>query len=431
MSSLIDLGARLDEWSAAGSVAITETEVAVTISRLTASQVDELRAFAGTAGCPTVVTDPAHELVDSEADDDFGPFIAVVQKTVCSSATRILTVAGLEQALLRPDFQGVWQVAAARLPFTTGLASVHPWGAGDVYSPAPEKKSPRDLVRERTAERVVPADIRRWLIRGDITAAIWTDPAFAVFARLASPALVRSLASEVAGRTEATFNGPPRLTVTINERSLSGELEQTGFAGLQAAASWVYEDVATSEQRHALVANEMARSLQRHLTLGAAIQSAVSDVLDGARLAFQLSQADLSREALKAQTDLRKAIADDTAKVADGTRTLAGAMALAVATGLGLVATRATTTSEPWVLRGIAAVAGTYLIVVALSGWLYLRNQERLRGQWRKRLYRFIPKNDYEAMVTLPIREAELPYHLVGVVAVIISLCLFGLALRG
>src|SRR3546814_18283135 len=98
--------------------------------------------------------------------------------------------------------------------------------------------------------------------------------------------------------------------------------------------SWVYEDIASTEQRHALFAAEFARSVSREEPIGKAFWAAGRDVLEGSRLAFQLSQSNLSREAIKAQGDLRRAIADDMSKAAEGTRSLSGAVAHALATGL-------------------------------------------------------------------------------------------------
>src|SRR3546814_7567291 len=69
---------------------------------------------------------------------------------------------------------------------------------------------------------------------------------------------------------------------------------------------------------------------------GKAFWAAGRDVLEGSRLAFQLSQSNLSREAIKAQGDLRRAIADDMSKAAEGTRSLSGAVAVAIATAITL-----------------------------------------------------------------------------------------------
>lgn len=79
-------------------------------------------------------------------------------------------------------------------------------------------------------------------------------------------------------------------------------------------------------------------------------------------------------------------------------------------------------------LASIAAIVALYLIAVTLSGWQYLTLQKRLRAQWRQRLYRFIPNEDYIAMVTTPAKQAERPYHFIGVIGLLIAVALIAVA---
>lgn len=428
-STPIDLGALLDKWFASGVVGLVETVSAITVSRLNAELATEIRATAGHLNWHCGLQDQAGEPAE-HIDEDLGPFVATIQKPADGSDRRLLTNAGLAQALAEKSDGGVWQIACAKVSFATGTTSFNPWGSGDVFAPAAATKSPLDIVREASEARLVPADIRKWLLRGYVTDAIWSDDAFQTFAAASAPALVRSLASEVVGLGFVTFNGPPRLSIPLLPEGLVQELELEGYRNLQAAASWVYEDTASAEQRHALFAAEFARSVMRSETFGRAIRSAGRDILEGARLAFQLSQSDLSREAIKTQADLRKSIADDTSRAAEGTRTLSGSIAVAIATGITLIAARSTGAAAPWVLSLVAVVAGGYLVVVALSGWAYLNLQRQLRKQWRRRFYRFVPADDYEAMVEKPARSAECPYHFVAVTALIVALALFWMATK-
>lgn len=424
-STPIELGALLDRWVSAGQAGVVETPAALTVSRLDAALARELALSGPQIGWEIDLQDSAGEPIAlAEIEDDLGPFIGTVRKDVDGADRRILTCSGLAQALRESPEGGIWHVACSQIPFSSGTTSFNPWGAGDVFSPSAEVKSPLDIVREASEARLVPADIRKWLLRSDVTEVLWSDLAFQIFAEVSAPILVRSLATEVSGKESLIFSGPPRLNLPMRETALLRELEMTGYRHLRAAVAWVYEDRASTEQRHALLAAEIARSVKREEKIGEAFQKAGKDILEGARLAFQLSQSDLSREAIKAQADLRKAIADDTAKAAESTRTLSGAIAVAIATGTALVAARSTGQAEPWVLSVVACVVAGYLAVVALSGWLHLRLQSQLREQWRRRFYRFVPADDYEAMVTEPARAAERPYHLVAAVAVIVALVL-------
>src|SRR3546814_1258565 len=84
--------------------------------------------------------------------------------------------------------------------------------------------------------------------------------------------------------------------VCSSDLDLVQELDLEGYRNLQAAVSWVYEDIASTEQRHALFAAEFARSVSREEPIGKAFWAAGRDVLEGSRLAFQLSQSNLRSE---------------------------------------------------------------------------------------------------------------------------------------
>lgn len=425
----IELGALLDKWAASSVAGIVETVSAITVSRLDAESATTIRAIAERLNWHFDLQDQAGEPAD-HLDDVLGPFIATIHKPKDGADRRLITHAGLAQSLAEKSDGGVWQIACARVSFATGTTSFNPWGSGDVFAPAVPTKSPLDIVREASEARLVPSDIRKWLLRGYVTDAIWADGAFQTFAAASAPALIRSLASEVVGSRFITFNGPPRLSVAVPADGLALELKLEGYRNLQAAVSWVYEDSASAEQRHALFAAEFARSVTRNETIGMAVKSAGRDILEGARLAFQLSQSDLSREAIKTQADLRKSIADDTSKAAESTRALSGSIAVAIATGITLIAARSTGAAAPWVLSLVASIVGGYLVVVALSGWAYLNLQRELRKQWRSRFYRFVPAEDYNAMVTKPARSAELPYHFVAATALVVAATLFWMAIK-
>jgi hypothetical protein len=420
----IELGELLDGWVEDDRVGLVETRAALTVSRLRSANARELALAAARLAWPAEIHDSAGEAISVEdLDDELGPFVGTIRKPAEGADRRILTTNGFAQALDQ-NTEGVWQVACVRTAFVSGTASFNPWGEGDVFAPSAEMKSPLELVREGSEVRSVPPDVRKWLVRGSVSEALWADRGFQVFLAASVGPLVSSLASEVSRDGSVVFVGPPRLNMPLDGSDLVRHLQLKGYRNLQAAVAWVYEDRATAEQRHALFAAEFARSVTRREKVSAALRAAGRDILEGARLAFQLSQSDLSREAIKAQGDLRKAVADDTSKAADSARTLAGATAVAIATGIALVAARSTATTQPWVLSLVAAVVAVYLVVVAVSGWVHLGLQSELREQWRTRFYRFIPEDDYRAMVLRPARAAELPYHLIGVVALVVSAAL-------
>lgn len=430
-SSPIQLSEKLNSWADAGIVGISETARAVVVSRLSAEQIFEVRQLTLDAGLEVEFKDEANEILDDELDDDFGPFIATIRKEAGLNHHQAITVSGLRDFISEVGQHGLCEVAFLNSTFESEATRFVSWGSlVEPRKPAPLRKNPRDIVREGAEVRLTPSDLRPWLLSEGEASTLWVERAFSEWAALSAAALTRSIASEVIGPQLVVFHGPPRSRQPLTPANLAADLGADGFSALQHLASWVFEEPTTTEQRHALLASEIARVLPTGLLFAGALKEAGLDALDGARLAFQLSQTEISRDALRAQADLRKAVGDDTGKVADSTRTLAGALTLAMATGLGLIVTRATSSTQAEVMGWAAGIAAIYLFAVAGSGWLYLQNQADLRKQWRRRFYRFLPKDDYDAMVTKPVRNAELPYHIIGFVAVIVALGLFGLSVN-
>jgi hypothetical protein len=430
MSNLIELGEQLDSWAIEDRVSVTESAETIIVGRLGSDDAIELAGNCEALGWQYEIHDMENEvLTTAELDQTLAPFIATITKPVTSVALRLITKQGFRNFLTGSKAKGICELAFARTSFASGIAFFTPIGGAELFSPSRPTKSPRDLVRDAGNGNYVAVDIREILPRNNISDQLWKDPAFLVFASFSAPLLLRSVASEVIDSDTIAMAGPPRAVWKLDERSILGLLGDVGFQNLQLAANWIYEDSTTAEQRHSLFAAELAMSASRTETIGHAFRVIGRDILDGAKLAFQLSQSDLIRETIKSQGDLRKSIVDDTTKAADTLRSLLGATAIATATGISLIAARLTSATPPWVLGAVALVVGVYLTIVVFSGWAQLKVQRTLREQWRKRIYRFIPDDDYSAMVTIPTKEAEFPYHLAGISSLFISVCLFGLAI--
>lgn len=417
----IAFGKLLDSWGVEGRVSILEGRTAITLSALNGQDATIVRRIVKEIFWTFEIEDEAGEDVSEDAlNEGTGTYILTLHKVVEGADQRILTKDGFALAL-KNGAEGICQVACLQVPFSTGIASFVAWGHGDLFAAATPTKRPIDIVRETGGSRLVPSDIRTWLTRSEISDENWNDPAFQVFVCMSAPALVRSICSEAVGSDLLVFGGPPRAKLAISDKALSGDLGLIGYQNLRRMVAWTYELAEAAEQRHSLLTVEIARSAGRNETIGQLFSHVGRDIYEGARLAFQLSLSDMSREAIKAQGDLRKAIAEDTAKASESVRSLAGAMAVAIATSIGLVAARATGASEPWVLSAVGLVAALYLIAVAVTGWSFLHLQDQLRQQWRTRFYRFVPEPDYVAMVVDPARAAAKTYNFVGVIAVLVA----------
>lgn len=416
MSSPTELAERLDALAGNGTSSVTETEQAIVVSGIDDVVARAIFDAANAIRWTVRAVDAANELYDrTDFDPDFAPFRLDIRKPEAACARSCVTAQGLRQALQSETPEpGIWWVAGLGIPFATDLVCFVPWGGSGYLPPAQAaRKSPRDLVREAAQERLVPADIRLWLLHMPIEARLWIEGRFQVVAELAAPALVRCLASEVSGMSNVSFSASPRRNLILKGDS-SQTLGLSGLSALVDAARWVYEDESSTHQRHALYAAEVGRSVEANADVAAALTASGPDILQGAQFAYELAMADLGKEALRAQADLRKAVADDTARAAEGARSIATSLATAFATAIGLFVARSSSSAKPEILVAIAVLVAVYLLTVSISSFRYLSIQKSLRHEWRTRFYRFVPDLDYRKMVTEPVERAEQVYRYIA-----------------
>lgn len=81
------------------------------------------------------------------------------------------------------------------------------------------------------------------------------------------------------------------------------------------------------------MANDIARSAGGNGDDLQVLLNNLSDSLEGAKVAYQVSLSDLGRDMLKTLADLRKAVTEETAKVTDATRQLVTSVSGALAIG--------------------------------------------------------------------------------------------------
>ena len=421
-SSLRALAVAVDGLCAQGLATVTETPSALTVSALRAAEAQNLLPLLTQLSWPFTTIDNAGEhAVATALTADYEPFVITLDKPIDDAGLLVLTKAGFRAFLLDERSDETWHVAMLTTGFATTAASFLALGATGIFSAATPTKSPRELVTEFNARRQTPSDIRAWLLQGHAGQDLWDEPVFRTFADLSAQALMKALAGEIKSDGGLVFKGPPYTHLEPPADGAADDLEREGYNSLRDAAAWVYENAVEAEQRHGLFVAEFGASHPPIATASLAFKRVVTSVLQGARLAYQLSLSDLTREAIKAQADLKRAVADDTAKLADNTRQVATAVAASLATCVGLIAAKVGTTTPHWVIQLIAAIAAIYVAAVTASGWVFMDVQQDMRRKWRGRLYRFVPDGDYKAMVLDPSRRAEMMFKITAVAGGVIS----------
>jgi hypothetical protein len=415
-SSPTKLARIVDDLWAGGHAGVVETDSTLTVHALDVESVKKIQGAVGPLGWTAQIVDDADEVVAFESlEPDFGPFRIEIRKPIQEGILRVISLEGFRQLLTSTRDDPVWQIACAKVGFASEASTFQPWGQSEIFSPSPPTKSPRSFIRDSAEQRRAPRDVRTWLPRSEVSSQLWEEPIFQTFAQVAVPKLIFCTASEISSE-DVIFVGPPKVKLATPSGDVARELGLQGFNELRLAVAWIYENSQTTEQRHGLFGAELARSVGPSETIGSLMKRCACTALDGARLAFQLSLSEIGREAIKAQGDLRKALADDTAKLVENARSVATAAGLAISTAIGLFAARAVSQTPGWVLSGISAVVSLYLIAVIGSGISYLRLQEDIRREWRKRLYQFIPEDDYQAMVEKPSKRSGTIFYIAALI---------------
>lgn len=422
--SEIKLAAAIDRLVAANEAFVAETPERVTLSQLSLPSANELRALILQAGLIALVYDGANEdWSNRDLVEAYAPYRITFAKPAASeNELLVLTNTGFSAFLRNENPAAVWRIALLGASIFTEGRTYTSWADKAPAPVAAKKKSPRSLVREASGNRIVPQTVAPWTLVD--SSFVPQSEAAVLWANASIAACLRSLADDIDSESgELKFKGPPRLTFKLHDQpnKYFVELGSAGFAALHLATAWVFENEREAEVRHILFACEVARSngaADNELPL---FGGNLMPALDGAKIAYQMSIAELGKDTLKSLADLRKSVTEDTSKVTEGTRQVAAAVAGALALGFGLIAARLSTATPRWLLITVMFIVVFYVTAIIFSGYDFIRLQRSIRKQWQSRLYRFLSPAEYELMVATPTAHAERTFKVtacVGGVAV-------------
>lgn len=424
-----DLADTLDRLVEGGRVAVTETSNGITAYQLEGHEAKEVLALLAADAWPnTNAADEGGDVAaDAIHDEDQQITVRAEKPGIPADVEALLTRAGLEAALRRPDLAGRLWVHGLNNAFETLTVRFAQWGDAEAFTPREAPPSPREVVRVLDNGERFPDDLGRWLLR---------DPATTIAGRgiqpwrkMAMERVGQALADEIEPDGKLLFRGPPATRFAPEAEPL---VEASALEAIQQAALWMVHNPLEIENRHALLAAEIARAA---LSGGSVsdLASIARPALEGARIAYNFGATQQSRDTLKALSELRKAVSDETAKLAESARTLATAVAGSVLANIGIIVARlslpATSSWVPTAAIALGIVLVIYVGTITWSGVHYLKLQQTLRSEWRNRLYRFLDEAEYKRMVTDPVARAERGYWIAAVAGGTMSILLFSAVL--
>ncbi len=411
--SPIALAEAIDLLAETGSAFVVESEGTVTVSGLSVENLISLDSECEVLKWSRVIYDRENGICSNteEFDQDFVPYRIVINKPeAADNLFRVLTNTAFSYWLDRGHVSKRWQVARMTGSFATQMQIIESWDALPVaFSEAPVTKSPRNLVREYGAKRLVPPDIRPWLAEG-ISEDAYELTVVQAWVKRSVSALMFSIADEIdADDGGFKFRGPPRLKLPSLDlmRVPRINLSHATFTALQDSAKWVFESEREAEMRHILLAAELARCGIAEYKTEKFLDEHIANALESAKIAYQMALSDTSRDTLKSLTELRKSITEETSKLSELSRQLMTAIASALALGIGLIAARVTSAAPATIISAVMVVVFVYVSIVIISGIHFIGLQRQLRKEWQPKLYRFLPVDDYKKMVSNPAVRAE------------------------
>ena len=417
------LASLLDEWSQSGTATVFERSELVIVSELGLSEARTLLGQCAELNWRYDAADGSDSPCTlDDIDDAIPPVRLDIHKPKLDAASYFCLTENGFNSLMRelPTDISVIYVATLDMGFRSKQAQYIPWG----NSPDPvtfyDTKNPRELIKCFGAVNLTPKNIGLWLLEDSTTIPAADCGIFTIWAQYAARNLTYCLASEIDYEARwMDFLGPPKLRIQFvpEDTDIFSELGCEGFATLQSAAKWVYEDASAAEQRHTYLATEFARYCAVQADIIHHVKHNLAHALESAKIAYRLGLSEVSVSTLNALTQLRKTVADETAKISDSTRQMTTSVLGAVASGVALIILRLNTNTSPIIVLTIGITIVLYLIWVCWSGNEFMQVQRSLRQQWKTRLYRFLTTTEYESMVDDPIDQAEKIYSRTIVIA--------------
>jgi hypothetical protein len=310
--------------------------------------------------------------------------------------------------------------------YTTRGFTVAHWDldATIIAPPVATRIDPTPFVRDFVPVREISTDISPWFL---ITPPSAPSAAFTSWKGAACRRLLGSVVSSAWLENDVVWlqaSGPPLFRVRADSSDIVGAFDE-----LTEAAHWVFLSGQDIEARHIIFASELARANRPDQTF---IQT-MARALDAAKATYEAHVQSSSRETLKALSDLRKTVIDETQKVAQKTQDLTASLwrdlAVTAAPFVLKILGDAGKVENSAVAAGFYFAAATFIILSFVLQWrinhAFFEGQSASRASWMQTLYNYISTREREEIAVTPIEMAIKNYRETRTVLAIVYAILF------
>lgn len=301
-----------------------------------------------------------HDLLD----DAFNEAAVRNHRLVCTKAPisrvlRFFFAASLRDLVTREPsaVEAVSKIFIADLPasIVTAGVEIEVWEDQiDFAHGKPLFKSPREFINDATGEAVVPQSVRQWI--ADLDDSNHTALFGAGYSRRLALVMPTSIVRGANGNLVALSDLKRKTASEIEpaDHEIWDDYDLT--KSLLTATRWVFLGGPDIENRHTILASEIARSFPKSSTWGEGLKSAIENAFDSAKIAYRLHLYDKSIDALKLMSDLRKGLSDDVKSVSSQTSALSAGLWRDAAVAVGAVA-----------LKPLSGDAGPLILIVVAA----------------------------------------------------------------
>lgn len=300
-----------------------------------------------------------------------------------------------------------------------------------------ETADPRKILKDYTGAQITSNQLF-WVTP---TEPDTPDDLFLKWLDIATPKAALLLASEISS-TEGVQYHTIKGSKTLN---IPNEVEFTSFtkdahSSVHEALYWVFETSRETEVRHTLLSQRLSNNdLKQSERWTKYISRVLRPSLSSAREDYRSHLLVKTGELLKAITDIRKTVSDETSKIIDKTSALTSSLLRDASITFIIAALRQTL-----IAKNIITKESAYFLLIATAAWLatsilltgyqnkmFIRSQIRFRRNWSKGLSALISEDELKKISRRPIREAIENYgrikkviDLIYSVLIFIILCL-------
>jgi hypothetical protein len=334
----------------------------------------------------------------------------LIRKEYTEQWCYFLTLEGWTRALKDMQFaasrRAVW-IAADFPAFASYTLYVSPWGGPKNYAP-PQLQTlerPRRLVRDQSYEKT-PEDLALWLLTEPAT----DSPVSKIWKTTAMRALIYAIPSEVRkveGDLHIVFKGPRSTPILVENED---DVDTSLFDLISKTAQWLYSPGRDSEVKFTFLNYHLSLDWSEGTSWPRGLAKVLESSLASARDAYAYHLHGQAADSLKTMSDLRRSLQDDVAKVQQATRELLTALWRDFAVAGVVLALRSPSAKDVLssgalqaVTLGAALLLTLSLLVTFGTALRFNSLAKQSRDEWRKKIYAFVPEDDWKRLVEKPL----------------------------